>query len=291
MATNKITIKNPTTPTTTNNRNSGLSTHVNRDLGTATTIGATLPAAQEEVQEQNPYDEIYAAYESMMKANAAAQKAELDRLYSEMISTANQGYDKSANNAYINYRQGQKALPEQLSQYGITGGASESANLKLQAAYGSNLAENEYERNNSLSNIRQSQIQQYSDVNSALNSSLAAAYQQNALQAAAWEQEQKEKAEAKAKEEAAKAEQAALAATNTKRRMAELERNKNGKITENWVDETGIYHWKVVGSNTTLAKQQAAQNQANLNLSMQLADAGYSVTLKDGAPFVTSKKN
>lgn len=66
--------------------------------------------------------------------------------------------------------------------------------------------------------------------------------------------EQKEKAEAKAKEEAAKAEQAALAATNTKRRMAELERNKNGKITENWVDETGIYHWKVVGSNTTLAK-------------------------------------
>lgn len=66
-----------------------------------------------------------------MKANAAAQKAELDRLYSEMISTANQGYDKSANNAYINYRQGQKALPEQLSQYGITGGASESLTLSF----------------------------------------------------------------------------------------------------------------------------------------------------------------
>lgn len=273
--------------TATPNRTSGVSPT------SATPLTGIALGQQEEQAEQNPYDAIYEAYQSMMNSNAAQQKAELDKLYAEMANNLNAGYDKSANNAYINYKQGQKALPEQLSQYGVTGGASESANLRLQAAYGTNLAENEYNRNSGLSDIRQNQIQQYSDVNSSLNSALADAYLQSSTQAAEWEQEQKEKAEAKAKEEAAKAEQAEIDEWNNKVMANMLKRTSEGYEVESWTESNGKMHYRIVGNNKKNAEEQAKALEAAIaaaqEQALKWANAGYTVTTKDadGIPWVT----
>lgn len=48
-------------------------------------------------------------------------------------------YEEAAQQAYIASMMGQKALPEQLAAQGLTGGATESANLALQTNYGNNL--------------------------------------------------------------------------------------------------------------------------------------------------------
>ncbi|WP_425755089.1 hypothetical protein ACPW7J_09455 [Ihubacter sp. rT4E-8] len=131
----------------------------------------------------------YEAYAQQSKENAEKQKQYYQRMYDENSKNINTNYDRSANTAYINYRQGQKALPEQLSQYGVSGGASESANLKLQAAYGSNLANNEFYRNSDIANARQNMITGMNDIDSVLNASLASAYAENMANRANYAQE------------------------------------------------------------------------------------------------------
>ena len=96
------------------------------------------------------YMDAYNAYASQLKANADAQKSGLQRQSENNKNNINSSYNDSARQYYINYKQNQQALPEQLSGLGITGGASESALLKTQASYGQNLAKNESGRNSDI---------------------------------------------------------------------------------------------------------------------------------------------
>ena len=242
-------------------------------------------------KENDPYLEGQAAYEKMLQSNAAALKAELEKVYGEMIGGINTGYDRSANNAYVQYRQGQKALPEQLSQYGLNGGASESANLKLQAAYGTNLANNEYNRNSALSDVRQDKISRYADIDANTNSAIAEAYLQNMNNSIAWKQDQQDRADVKAKEAEAKALQKEVDNWNNKVMANVLKRTAQGYEVETWTESNGKLHYRIVGNNKKAAKAQYEAAQALLNQSMALADAGYSVSLKDGGLITTSKKN
>lgn len=242
-------------------------------------------------KENDPYLEGQAAYEKMLQSNAAALKAELEKVYGEMIGGINTGYDRSANNAYVQYRQGQKALPEQLSQYGLNGGASESANLKLQAAYGTNLANNEYNRNSALSDVRQDKISRYADIDANTNSAIAEAYLQNMNNSIAWKQDQQDRADAKAKEAEAKALQKEVDNWNNKVMANVLKRTAQGYEVETWTESNGKIHYRIVGNNKKIAAEQNKAAQALLNQSMSLADAGYTVSLKDGGLIATGKKN
>lgn len=297
--------KRPTNP----NRPQGLPEGSLGDTSSAPTVGGTIMGGSfgtvkpivppnapviggvvETPKEDNPYLQYLEEFENQMNSMADAYRQQLAKMYGEQAGIINDQYDKSANNAYILYKQNQRDLPESLSSAGITGGATESANIKLQSAYGNNLAENESDRNNDLFSAKQGYDEAGADYQRQLNSQLSNAYQQAHQMAAAWEDEQREKKEAAWKEEAAKAEQKALAENNNKRRFAELKRNKDGKITQNWYDENGVYHWKVISTNKQEAKKQAAANQALLEQSMALADQGYNVGIKDGAIYTSSKK-
>ena len=73
--------------------------------------------------------------------------------YEAQKTGVNRQYDSSAKELYAGYLNTSKKLPQQLEAQGITGGASESANLKMQNNYMQNLYSQEMARNQALSQI------------------------------------------------------------------------------------------------------------------------------------------
>lgn len=106
---------------------------------------AALQANYYQVQE-NPYDallagvdERYAALErQQLEQIAAATEQSVDRLNAQRKGI-DDTYEEMARQAYIDYAQQNFALPGQLAQLGVNGGASESAQLGLNTAYSGNL--------------------------------------------------------------------------------------------------------------------------------------------------------
>lgn len=188
---------------------------------------------------------------SQLNSNAAQQRAYYQNLYNEDARGINTNFDRSANNAYVNYRQNQKALPERLSQYGINGGASESANLKLQAAYGTNLANNEYERNNQLGSARRSMNSSINAVDADLNSALANAYAQGEAQRMTLNNAARDKYQSDT-------EQLKLETTNRERQARESYLKGIGYTTEGWYGNDGQYHWEIIKT----AQQNKADKKA-----------------------------
>lgn len=103
----------------------------------------------EEVEEKelyNPYEDKYnelkEAYdrqeELLREQNRLAVEQGVNRLNAQK-SNINQSADENARQAYVNFMQSQKALPQQLASQGVTGGATETANLGLQTAYQNNV--------------------------------------------------------------------------------------------------------------------------------------------------------
>lgn len=109
------------------------------------------PIVQETVEEiveepYNPYEDKYnelkAAYdrqeELLREQNRLAVEQGVNRLESQKYNV-NQSADENARQAYVQYMQSQKALPQQLASQGVSGGATETANLGLQTAYQNNV--------------------------------------------------------------------------------------------------------------------------------------------------------
>ncbi len=234
---------------------------------------------------------------SQLNSNAAQQRAYYQNLYNEDARGINTNFDRSANNAYVNYRQNQKALPERLSQYGINGGASESANLKLQAAYGTNLANNEYERNNQLGSARRSMNSSINAVDADLNSALANAYAQGEAQRMTLNNAARDKYQSDT-------EQLKLETTNRERQARESYLKGLGYTTEGWYGNDGQYRWEIIKTaqqnKADKKAAEAAEKAANeaaakaykeaYTTGLMLADAGYNVTYKNGVPYVSGKK-
>lgn len=94
----------------------------------------------------NPYDEVMdrlQAYKDQQEAlireqNRRAVEQGTNRLNAQK-SNINQAADENARQAYVQYMQSQKALPQQLASQGVSGGATETANLGLQTAYQNNV--------------------------------------------------------------------------------------------------------------------------------------------------------
>lgn len=83
--------------------------------------------------------------------------AKAKAMYDTANSITNGNYDATANDIYLQYRQNQKKLNEQMSKMGMTGGASETAQIGQLNTYSKNYAGNEGQRNSAL----QGNLQEY----------------------------------------------------------------------------------------------------------------------------------
>lgn len=87
-------------------------------------------------------------------------------------ATTNANYDNSARQAYVQYMQRQRALPSQLQNLGVNGGATESGLLNLYNNYGSSHAANEQQRNADLTTNQQNRDDAYNTAYQAYLSDL-----------------------------------------------------------------------------------------------------------------------
>lgn len=99
------------------------------------------------------YADPYASYQNRMielyQQQLAEEKARQERVRQARINAANTTYNTSMNNlnnaadsslrqAYIKHMQDQKALPQQMQAFGISGGATETNLANMRNAYGNN---------------------------------------------------------------------------------------------------------------------------------------------------------
>ena len=97
--------------------------------------------------EYNPYQDQWDNYYKQAYQDLEAKIREQNRLAVEQgtnrlnaqKSNINQAADENARQAYVQYMQSQKALPQQLASQGVSGGATETANLGIQTAYQNNV--------------------------------------------------------------------------------------------------------------------------------------------------------
>lgn len=127
---------------------------------------------------KNPYQDIYNQYaQAQEKVKAEDQKAWEQRRAND-TAKVNSNYDSSSKQNYVNYMQQQKALPSQLQRLGVNGGANESALLRLNTAYGNNVANNENARNSAISSVNTNYENEWNDYMNNYNQNLAQALSQ-----------------------------------------------------------------------------------------------------------------
>lgn len=127
------------------------------------------------------YDTMYKNYANGLVNDGTFQAIENARTNANALT--NQNYDNSAKNYYTMYRQNQLAMPEKLSNLGVTGGATETALLKLMNQYSGNMFNNENSRNNTINTTNMQYDQQIADNSKTIAQQLADTYLKLAQQA------------------------------------------------------------------------------------------------------------
>ena len=207
-----------------------------------------------------PYQQMYANMQAQQ--NAALQNA--NRLNQDQINSA---YDNSAREYYRLYKTQQKQLPENLSRLGVTGGASESSQLKLLNSYSDNLYKNESARNNQLAGVNADYNNQIAENSINAANTMANSYLQLAQQQLSYKR-QDEQAEKEAKAEAqAAAEKSSLVSRNNKVRENEAARQRQGYTTTHWTDSDGYYHYQITGKKKTSSSGSSSKKKASVTYS------------------------
>ena len=103
---------------------------------------------------KSPYAEIASAYANRMKSNLATQERQLAKQLKSSKEGTAANFDNNAAQAYVNYAKQQNALPEQLAQQGVRGGASESAMVRMQNQYAQNQAANNASRSAAMAQLQ-----------------------------------------------------------------------------------------------------------------------------------------
>ena len=208
----------------------------------------------------SPIQQMYANMQSQQ--NAALQNA--NKLNQEHI---NSNYDNSAREYYRLYKTQQKQLPETLSRLGVTGGASESSQLKLLNSYSDNLYKNESARNNQLAGVNADYNNQIAKNSINAANQMANSYLQLAQQQLSYKR-QDEQAEKEAKAEAqAAAEKSSLVSRNNKVRENEAARQRQGYTTTHWTDSDGYYHYQITGKKKTSSSGSSSKKKASVTYS------------------------
>ena len=208
----------------------------------------------------SPIQQMYANMQSQQ--NAALQNA--NKLNQEHI---NSNYDNSAREYYRLYKTQQKQLPETLSRLGVTGGASESSQLKLLNSYSDNLYKNESARNNQLAGVNADYNNQIAENSINAANTMANSYLQLAQQQLSYKR-QDEQAEKEAKAEAqAAAEKSSLVSRNNKVRENEAARQRQGYTTTHWTDSDGYYHYQITGKKKTSSSGSSSKKKTSVTYS------------------------
>ena len=137
-------------------------------------------------------------YESIANYLEQARNARLQQSLAQLEqekSQSNLNFDEIARQAYIANRQSQMNLPQQLAAMGISGGASETAQLGLATTYQNNLNSNEQARQQMVQQMANSALQARLQADSDIGGyyadaqqSALAAYQQQQAQQQAYDQ-------------------------------------------------------------------------------------------------------
>ncbi|MEA5055934.1 MAG: hypothetical protein VB047_00035 [Anaerotignum propionicum] len=137
-------------------------------------------------------------YESIANYLEQARNARLEQSLAQLEqekSQSNLNFDEIARQAYIANRQSQMNLPQQLAAMGISGGASETAQLGLTTTYQNNLNSNEQARQRMVQQMANSALQARLQADSDIGGyyadaqqSALAAYQQQQAQQQAYDQ-------------------------------------------------------------------------------------------------------
>lgn len=120
----------------------------------------------------SPYQDIYKQFLADQEAQKNQDRIAWESRKNQDTSKLNSTYDTSSKQNYLNYMQNQKALPSQLQKLGVNGGASESALLRLNTAYGNNIANNESARNTALSELANTYEKEWGDYLNEYNTNL-----------------------------------------------------------------------------------------------------------------------
>ena len=139
---------------------------------------------------KTPYTNIYNKYAQYEKASRDAYVSGLGNQLKADQGTTNAQYNNNARQYYIQNMQAQKSLPSQLANNGLTGGASESAVIRMNNAYGQNLANNESGRATSLNNLQTTYNNNVAEYDRAYKDKLSKAYQTSMENQLKYEQEQ-----------------------------------------------------------------------------------------------------
>ena len=115
-----------------------------KDTGAAGTPPERRPTYSETMQ--GYYGDRYAdaLAENKTAADAAAETAERDA--QDALERIRGGYKSTDRQLYREYMESKRALPQRLAAQGITGGLTESSQVRLANSYGEELAENERAR-------------------------------------------------------------------------------------------------------------------------------------------------
>ena len=115
-----------------------------KDTGAAGTLPERRPTYSETMQ--GCYGDRYAdaLAENKTAADTAAETAERDA--QDALERIRGGYKSTGRQLYREYMESKRTLPQRLAAHGITGGLTESSQVRLANSYGEELAENERAR-------------------------------------------------------------------------------------------------------------------------------------------------
>ena len=123
-------------------------------------------------------DNIYGGYVTQLQGGANSANSALNEARQNALAGINTTYDNSARNYYRMYKTQEKELPEQLSSIGATGGATESAALRLMSNYSDNLYKNETARNQNINALDEDYYNAVAQNSAQLASQVANIYYQ-----------------------------------------------------------------------------------------------------------------
>lgn len=227
------------------------------------TSGQTVPGAYLST------DNIYNAYLEQIKAQEeaarAAMQAQIDQAVGKIEAnrgSINQGSEDALRQAYILNLQNQRSMPQMMAAQGYTGGASESANLQLQAAYESAANQIAREKQNALNSLDAdiANVKASGDISLA---DLAGEYSQRTLDAyqqALAAQQQQEQWQREYELQQAQAEQSAAATAYQQRYQLALQRAEMGDFEG--LREFGVPESSIATMQANYAAQQAAKRKS-----------------------------
>lgn len=227
------------------------------------TSGQTYPGAYLST------DNIYNAYLEQIKAQEeaarAAMQAQIDQAVGKIEAnrgSINQGSEDALRQAYILNLQNQRAMPQMMAAQGYTGGASESANLQLQAGYENAANQIAREKQNALNSLDAdiANVKAGGDISIA---DLSGQYSQKTLEAyqqALAAQQQQEQWQRDYELQQSAAEQSAATTAYQQRYQLALQRAEMGDFEG--LREFGVPESSIATMQANYAAQQAAKQKS-----------------------------